>query len=112
MAKDAATIDIMQDDPLSGQALKFAALVKQWQEETAPLSSMTEIVLNPAYQRIIGMGPDALPLILREFAARPAHWFWALSAISGENPVPPDDAGKLGKMTEAWLQWGRERGLC
>lgn len=57
------------------------------------------------------MGQAAVPLILEELWARPDHWGPALTAITGENPVPPEDAGRLGAMAQAWLQWGKDRGL-
>lgn len=88
----------------------FDELAEEWREGTRLTSSLTDMVLHPAYQRIIGMGPKAISLILRELQERPAHWFWALSAITGEDPVDPEDAGRLNKMTEAWLKWGRQRG--
>lgn len=89
---------------------RFAALAEQWRAKTAHLSSITDIAMHPAYQRIIGMGPDAVPLILRELSKEPDHWFWALVAITGENPVRPEDAGDLDKMAKAWIQLGRDRG--
>jgi len=91
-------------------ARQFSALAEEWRRETAPLSSVTEIVLHPAYQRIIGMGQAALPLILGELARQPDHWFWALRAITADNPVAEEDAGNLGRMRDAWLRLGRERG--
>jgi hypothetical protein len=89
---------------------KFTALTERWRDETAMLSSAEMIAMHPAYQRIIGMGPEALPLILRELSREPGHWFWALSAITDENPVRPEDAGNLPRMSEAWLHLGRKRG--
>jgi hypothetical protein len=89
----------------------FARLAKEWRDETAIYSSVTQKAMHPAYQRIIGMGPAALPLIFRELERRPGHWFWALRAITGENPVRREDAGDLDKMTEAWLAYAREHGF-
>jgi hypothetical protein len=89
---------------------RFASLKDRWLKETEHLSSITQIVLNPAYQQIIGMGPAALPLIFAELAERPHHWFWALNAITGENPVPAESVGDLDAMREAWFQWARKRG--
>ena len=66
--------------------------------------------LVPSYQRIIGLGPSAIPLILRELENEPGHWFWALAALTGENPAAQGTAGNVDAMREAWLQWGRERG--
>ena len=56
------------------------------------------------------MGPDVVPLLIRDLAEQPTHWFWALKAISGEDPVPPESVGKTPEMTESWLHWGHERG--
>jgi hypothetical protein len=87
---------------------RFQSLVAEWQEETRYLSSTTQIAIHPAYQRIIGMGPDALPLIFRQMQRAPGHWFWALKAITGEDPVMPGHAGSLPEMTRDWLRWARE----
>ena len=73
-------------------------------------SFVTDMVLHPAYQQIIGLGPRAVPLLLCELAREPDHWFWALKAITGEDPVPPCSRGKLGEMTRAWLAWGKTQG--
>ena len=88
----------------------FSALVSQWKRNTEMTSSMTEMAMHPAYQRIIGMGTDAIPLLLRELEDRPDHWFWALKAISGDDPVRPEQRGKLKEMVRAWLAWGSREG--
>jgi len=87
---------------------RFRALVSRWREETRSVSSTTDRALHSAYQDVIGMGDRALPLIFREMQERGGHWFWALRHITHENPVPPQDAGNIPKMREAWLRWGRE----
>ena len=89
---------------------RFRALADQWRWETGPLSSSSKIAAHPAYQEIIGMGPAAIPLVLRELQERCDHWFAALRALSGENPVPREFAGRVPKMREIWLEWGREKG--
>ena len=89
---------------------EFLALAVLWKRDKAPWSSLTQMVLHPAYQRIIGMGLDAVPLILQELEREPDHWFWALNAITGENPVPNACRGDLGAMTKHWLAWGRASG--
>jgi len=81
-------------------------LTTEWRRDTLFLSSDTDVVLHPAYQRIIGMGKPAIPFILHDLIQNGGNWFWALAAITGENPVNPDDAGKTKKMKEAWQQWG------
>ena len=84
---------------------RFRDLVRVWKEAKVFTSSGTDIALQPAYQQIIGMGKDAIPLILDELRREEDHWFWALKAITGEDPVAPGDRGNLPKMTEAWLRW-------
>ncbi len=91
-------------------AVHFSILKAKWEAETALLSSITEIALHPAYQQIIGMGKDAIPLILAELKRKPGHWFWALKAVTGEDPVLPEQRGRIKEMTEAWLLWGRKQG--
>jgi hypothetical protein len=86
----------------------FKELAERWKAETQFLSSTSKAVMHPAYQRIIGMGQTVVPLLLRQLEESPDHWFWALRSITGEDPVPPESAGHLRRMSEAWLRWGRE----
>ena len=94
----------------SGLARTFRELAEAWRGETSFLSFMQQRALHPAYQRIIGMGPRAVPLLLARLAQKPAHWFWALHAITGADPVPQESQGNLKGMTTAWLAWGAEHG--
>lgn len=90
---------------------RFQILVARWKSERGATSSATQMAMLPAYQRLIGLGSDAVPLLLRELQREPDHWFWALGAITGENPVPPESRGNLPEMTRAWIEWGRCQGL-
>ena len=67
-------------------------------------------MLKP-YQRIIGMGLPAVPLILEELQRDPDQWFWALEAITEEDPVQPEVIGKVRLMAQAWIEWGRRQGI-
>lgn len=87
---------------------EFNALAEQWYRETLHCSGYLEVVLHPAYQRIIGLGKDAIPFILRELQDEPLEWFWALRALTGEDPTTPEMAGKRDEMAKAWLVWGKE----
>ncbi|MDO8586667.1 MAG: hypothetical protein Q7T82_06460 [Armatimonadota bacterium] len=88
----------------------FIELYRRWRRETGMLSSIMMKSMHPAYQRIIGMGPRAVPLILRQLMQKPDHWFWALTAITGDDPVRPEDAGDIDKMTAAWISYGKQKG--
>jgi len=54
------------------------------------------------------MGSHVLPLIFRELPEGRSLWFWALHAITREDPVVEDESGD--QAVEAWLTWGKERG--
>lgn len=89
-------------------AQRFTRLSEQWQRETE-FGSVNDIMLNPAYQQIIGMGTPAIPYILRALKHAPDHWFWALYAITGQDPA--SESQTFESATAAWLDWGMARGL-
>jgi hypothetical protein len=90
---------------------RFRELVAQWKQGTRFLSSVHDLVSHPAYLQIIGMGKEAVPLLLDELRREPDHWFVALQAITGTNPISPPVCGDVESMTEAWLSWGEQHGL-
>jgi hypothetical protein len=97
--------------PMSVLEATLSKLADEWHRATRFSSFARDIVLHPAYQRIIGLGPDAVPLLLRRLQKAPDHWFWALVALTGEDPVGPADRGNMATMAARWLAWGRMRGL-
>lgn len=89
--------------------MKFRALAQEWKREARFASTPNQMFFLPSYQKIIGLGPEAIPLILRDLQKESNHWFWALAAMSGENPVEPRDAGNIRAMRQAWIHWGTQR---
>jgi hypothetical protein len=89
---------------------KFIKLRDQWKSEMVHVSSTTRLVLHPAYQAIIGMGPVVVPLLLRELEQRVDFWFWALHAITQEDPVSTEMRGDMREMAKAWISWGKNQG--
>jgi hypothetical protein len=85
----------------------FHDLAEQWRRETAMCSSIAKKVEHAAYRKIIAMGEQVLPLILRELRDRPGYWFEALKAISRQSPVGANERADPKKVREAWLQWGK-----
>ena len=86
----------------------FTRLIKQWHKERGATSFLSEMIVCPSYLKIIGMGEKALPLILNKLRREkddPDHWFTALEAITGEDPIPESSYGYTVKMAEAWLSW-------
>ncbi|MGI8980717.1 MAG: hypothetical protein ACR2FY_15935 [Pirellulaceae bacterium] len=90
---------------------RFARLAAEWKRDSRFLSNSAQMAMLRPYQRIIGMGMPVVPLILQELAREPDQWFWALEAITEQNPVPPAAAGKVSLMAQAWIDWGKSEGF-
>lgn len=84
----------------------FHAHAEKWRDETGMLASIAQRTMHPSYLRIIGLGRQAIPLLLEELRERPDHWFWALRAIAGEDPVA--SGSDFDEAVEAWLRWGKK----
>ena len=82
---------------------RFERLTTQWRESSRYLSNTAQIAMLAPYQRIIGMGLPAVPLILEELRREPDQWFWALEAITEEDPVPTEAKGKDVQMAQAFV---------
>jgi hypothetical protein len=89
---------------------RFRRLATAWHRDTDYLSSMEEADTHPAYQEIIRLGPEVVPLLLRDLAANHTHWFTALEVITGARPVPASAAGNIPAMADAWLAWAKDNG--
>ena len=92
----------------------FRQLVEVWKSETGHLSSVTKAIAHPSYLRIIGLSKDSFEyeierLLLCELEADPDHWFAALRAITGDDPVKPEH--DFDDAVGAWLEWGKQKGI-
>ena len=88
-------------------AERFQKLAATWKSAVRFLSDTDEMCSHRAYQEIIGMGAAALPLIFSELEREPDNWFWALKAITGEDPVPEEHRGNVELMAKDWLLWAQ-----
>jgi hypothetical protein len=89
---------------------RFRRLEATWLADIEDTSCHTAIVNHPAFREIVSMGEAVVPLMLRDLEKGPRLWVWALPEITGVDPVPPEDGGKIAKMSLAWLRWAREHG--
>lgn len=85
---------------------KFRRLAQQWSHDTVFYSSSHDIVMHWAYQQVIGLGSQVVPLIYKEMIAGRLHWTWALSAILGEDPAADTDSPR--DATDVWIRWIEE----
>ncbi len=95
----------------TGLETAFNDLADKWKNETRNQSAISVIVMHPSYLEIMGMGPAAIPLILRDLQKENNHWFTALRALTKTSPIKSEDAGNMKKMRKAWLDWGKEHGF-
>lgn len=89
---------------------RFRELADRWLDETMFISSTTVMVEHPALNEIVAMGEAVIPLVLREMEKETGHWDLAMSRITGFNPVPVPDRGKISLTMALWLKWGKEQG--
>ncbi len=89
---------------------RFTELADQWETDTFFVSNTSLAIKHPAHREIVSMGESVVPLILERMRGERGHWFFALHAITGANPVNPADRGKVVVMQQAWLQWGEANG--
>lgn len=92
--------------------IQFQILRREWIAKRGATSSINEMSMLEPYQKIIGMGEKAVPLILaqlRQEGDKPDQWFWALRAITDANPIRPEDQGDFRAMAKAWIEWGAEK---
>ena len=92
---------------------EFDRLAADWRASISPTTTAQDRVTLPAYRRIIKLGQErplpVLELILEDLRSGQPHWFVALEQITGENPAAGLDTSS--DMADAWLAWGRARGL-
>jgi hypothetical protein len=61
------------------------------------------MIAHPSYLRVIGLGKPVIPLLIKELQGSPDHWFSALEAITGENPVALN--ASFDQAVAAWVEW-------
>lgn len=89
----------------------FEELKHDWIKERRFSSNIDSFLACPSYLRIIGLGWRMVPFIIEELREpnRPP-WRPALEAITGINPVPPEDKGNNYVIAKSWEDWYLEQG--
>lgn len=108
-----ASANVPFSPPKAQASSKFSGLVAQWRAERGATTSITAMAACDAYKKIIGMGPDAIPLIIaqmRSESGKPDQWFWALQVLAGVDPVADEDRGDYVKMSQSWMDWAEKEG--
>ena len=107
----ASALDRPADEREADRAT-FDRLADEWEFETALLSFSDQAADHPAHHAIVGMGEPVVPLILARMRSQGGHWFHALQAITGANPIKPSERGNIPAMQAAWQEWGKLNGYA
>ncbi len=103
-----STIPVQQAPLVETVEQQVQRLLATWRKETAVISSTTELVAHPAYRKVIALGTAALPSLFRDLEqTHDGHLSGALAAITGAQPVPPGEGGKIRLVADRWLNWVR-----
>ncbi len=89
---------------------QFRKHAEKWERETAFMSATPMRVMHESYQSVMAMGPEVVPLMLRDLQKTHRHWFWALRHLTGHDPVSSKERGNVESMANAWIKWGKEKG--
>lgn len=90
---------------------KFRKLANNWSSDVGNVSSVGVLTSHPTYQEIVRLGWDVVPFLLADLQQNRGFWFTALNEITGIRPFDPSDAGNSVRMTEAWIRWGKRKGI-
>jgi hypothetical protein len=90
---------------------KFLRLADEWSRATSHISSVTDLINDYRYQQIIALNWPVVPYLLNDLDRNKRFWFPALAAITGLRPFDRHDASNYRRMTDAWLRWGKRKGL-
>lgn len=111
---ESRTTDVLDSPTVAAEGSleqRFREQADKWERETQHLSSPTQKMMHPSYQAILGMGRWIVPILLRDLQQNRRAWFGALSYLTHENPINAKDAGKMDKMIDAWVNWGKLKRL-
>jgi GAF domain-containing protein len=110
------------EEPLDNEELRSDAFIEQdieqeftkladaWKEETRLFPILSDRFRNSNYCKIIELGENVVPYLIRELSRRPDHWFFALESILKLSPVKDEERGKISCMVKAWIDWGGKQG--
>lgn len=109
--KRPSRVETSESGPASTVRSKFLELADEWRNSTKFVSSITQQITHPAYLKIIGLGPDVLPILVRELQTHGDFWFPALEAVAQLDPVLPKNRGNYVAMKNDWMEWATSKGL-
>ena len=90
---------------------RFLELKESWIFDTKFESGYKAKINHPSYFRIVSFGEEIVPILLKDMVENETPWFYALTDITGENPIQPTSRGRINNMIEDWKNWANKNGL-
>lgn len=90
---------------------KYQELKSKWEADTLFLSSIDDLVEDESFKKIVAMGDVVVDLILRDLSSSPGMIYLALEEITGDDPVPPRQKGRIKDTADAWLSWAENANI-
>lgn len=100
--KDRENIDVKAE---------LKSLVRRMDERLGPASRLTERLFCAEYAAVIGLGPKVVPLLIKDLQRSLQPWFWALKAITREDPARHINPGDFHGIAAAWIAWGKDNDI-
>lgn len=93
---------------------KILLLIYEWEVETCFHSSINEIIAHPNFNKLLSFQKELIiPVILNHFKTKSSGnigLFSLILRITGIDPVPEEDVGKIEEMKNHWIKWGKDLG--
>jgi hypothetical protein len=89
---------------------EFNKLSEKWEDETGAMS-LSDQKINDTYLKIIALGPDVIPYMLKAMNGPYGSPFWhtALRILTDENPVQSYELTKPNLIRQRWVDWGKSK---
>ena len=102
--------DFIFQPPATMTRVEFNRITSKIKEDTKYSSSAQAMVEHPDHQKILDAGDIAIKYLLQDIQKEPDHWFITLFLLTGESVIKEEHRGIVPKMTEDWVNWGKENG--
>lgn len=86
---------------------KFNSLVDIWEQNTAFESSISNIIEDDYFKKIVDMKNKAIPLIIDEIEREPSVLVWALNIITGKS-MSSGGRETIEQVCKKWVKYYRE----
>lgn len=104
--------ELLKSQFISTVEVEFNRLAERWESETGALS-ITSSKINDTYLKIIALGNDVVPHILKKLLSpySSAAWHTALRILTDRNPVEPEEMNDPKRIKARWIDWGKQQKL-